>query len=376
LTPPVLAVNLRDHPLFVHRSLKMLAIMMSAFERFLPRPLWRLLAISVVIMLSVPVALADNDRLTARQLEIVQTVLSTDGGYINSSLHEEFWNTLPAEMRKPGSQRDAIRDLLKNFGTAGLRFQRETWLSAKASIAARRPEKTSDFESSKREFLRWAPRGHDAGVRLGGEGSERLILAAARHTAMETPKGPLFITDELVDQVLSGIDASFERFGYLSDPMWQPRPIERLYPDAHIRILWDVPFAAQVLDVEGADGRVSRLIMLTAALSDTETVSIAFQALDGNFANPSASLRRVAEAGLSGAGVEVGDVAGLKWRKYRSVQGAGSAQTSVGQIHAAVRVLELKEHKGTLSFLAVTLTSRAEAATLRDSLSKATQILD
>ena len=333
-----------------------------------------LIYFAFLLISSAASAETNYQHLSPRQVHIFQTVLQPNGGYITPDLHDEFWSSLPPSVRQQGPDNKTFSSILKRLGTTGILYNREVMLSAQASLLEQRVAKSPKYEQAKEQYLGWALPGQTDGVRAVVATSEKMIEAAAKRTAVDTPNGPIYITEEYIEQILSGLDASLERFEYLSDPSWQPHPIERSFPNAHVRILWDAPFIVQSQVIEAPDGHLVRSVTLSASLSESEWVGVSFQAHGGVFADPSASLRGAATSALANGGVQPGNIAVTTWRGLLSAAGGGSAQTSVGGIHAVVRVVELRTLGGVLVFLAVSGISLPDASKLLDRLARATQL--
>ena len=94
-----------------------------------------------------------------------------------------------------------------------VKFQRETWASINASLKARRVVKTEEYESAKKEVLESQILLLERRkVKRGVAHAEGMIEAAAKNALVQSPKGAIFVTQEMVDQVLAGMDGSLSRF--------------------------------------------------------------------------------------------------------------------------------------------------------------------
>jgi hypothetical protein len=216
--------------------------------------------------------------------------------------------------------------------------------------------------------------GYRGQVEIGAANAERMIEAAASGRPFSSDRGTFYITEELVDRVLAGLDGSIHRFQRLTNPNWTMDVDEWRYPDAHVRILWDNPFNREIKEITLEGGRRGTIRMLQSRLSEQEFVQLGFAQLEGRWADPEAAAINVARATLGAIGVERATPVGTYWRGRVSAEASGSVSTSAGTIHAAVRVVAAPEHQGAWTFMGLTLTSKAEAALLRELLEEATQL--
>lgn len=318
---------------------------------------------------------AATDNMTPRQQEILQTVLSVEG-FISEEIHTEFWSSLPAEMRNDTALRKAFVRLIDRTVAGGVIFQRETWASAQASIIAQRVVKTPGYAvavegvlsvSSLPEYREPAQKGVDK--------AERMIKAAASGKAYQTSRGPIYLTPELVTQVLNGLNGSMARFRRLTNPVWEMSVVERKYPGAHVAILSAVPFAVDVQNITTANKKTTKLISLSNRLNETDYVGISFAELGGFWADPQGAVIRTAKATLKGMGTQKSRVFSSQWRGLLSATGSAQAQTSEGSIYASARVVEVREHTGMLTFIAVSGKSKIDADVLLAELEQSTQLL-
>ena len=186
---------------------------------------------------------AQADELSPRQNEIIRTTMAADG-WLTEDMHKEFWAQVPPSVR---SNSETIKFLTQVIGE-GINFHRETWESVMMSLQAGRVIKSPGYEAAKADILASPTaellREQNA---AGINSAERLISAAANKVArLVTPKGTLYITDELVAQTIAGLDASICRMKQLVNPSWAPKIEETRYADVYVRIFPDRPFQERI----------------------------------------------------------------------------------------------------------------------------------
>jgi len=321
------------------------------------------------------IALAAQDSLSARQLEIIQIVLSVEG-YITKELHAEFWASVPPTIRHDAKTMEAFVRTIDRSIAAGVRFQWESWASMKASLEAGRIVKTPGYAIAKKSALNASTiPSFNQHARQGVANAEAMIEAAAGGKPFQTPKGPMYITPELVNQVIAGLDGSIARFRRLVHADWEEAAVEHRYPDAHVAIISQVPFAIERQELTVENGRKVKLITLTNRLNQTDFLGITFSEYGGAWADPDGALIRTVKSTLKGTGALPSIVSSSKWRNRLSASGNGEAVTSEGTVYASTRVVEMRELGGALLFIAVTETSKIEADLLREELERSTQLL-
>ena len=353
-----------------------MAVFSGRYIRLVQRGRILLTAAMLMVVLALPSqGLAAKDDLTSRQMEIIQTVLSVEG-FISKELHDEFWASVPPAIRSDTKTRDAFVRFIDRSIAAGVRFQRESWASMKASLEAGRVTKSPGYAIAKKSALNAStiPQ-YKRQSQKAVANAEGMIKAAAEGKPFRTPRGPMYITPEMVNQVLAGLDGSVARLRRLVSPEWEETVTEHRYPDAHVAILSQVPFAEEKQELMVENGRKVRMTSLTNRLNETDFIGITFSDYGGAWADPEGAVVRTVKATLKGTGASPSVVSSSKWRSRLSASGNGKAVTSEGTFYASTRVVEMRELGGALVFIAVTESSKVDADMLREGLERSTQVL-
>jgi hypothetical protein len=314
--------------------------------------------------------------LSVRQAEIARTVQSVEG-YIDKELYDEFWALLPAEIKDSPSNRKLLKEFLSEVGDEREKFVAEAWLSAKASLAAKRIVKTEGYIAGQKAALRASTNlGYQSTIHESLASGERLIAAAAYGTPLDISGGKTYITLDLIERVLSGIKASEFRLAKLVSPSWDERITEFLYPEAHVSILAKSPFILERTKVKNSEGREIEMVMLSQRLNMSSHQMIGYSDTGGSFLDPSKSVISIAKAGIAGAGAtSITHTASIEWRGRTSATVIGSAKTSEGEFFVSVRVVAVPELNGVIQFMVVSDLSGTEAITRRGILEDSSNIL-
>lgn len=354
-------------------------MMEAGFFRQFRRPLFKrhffaFWALFIVCM-TATTSTADQDDLSPRQQEIIQTVLSVEG-FITRELHTEFWASVPLKIRNDIASREAFVRFIDRSIATGIRFQRESWASMKASLKAGRVVKSPGYTIAKKSSLSATSNpAYQQQAQKAVTNAENMIKAAAQGRPFQTPRGPMYITPELVNQVLAGLDGAVDRFRRLANPNWEEKVTEHRYPEAHVAILSASPFALEREEMTAENGRKVKLVSLSNRLNATDYVAVSFTGFGGAWADPEGAVIRTLKGTLRGTGGKPTAVISSSWRNRVSALGSSSVQTAEGWVYSSARVVEMRELGGALTFLAVTETSKIEADTLREGLERSTQLL-
>lgn len=339
----------------------------------IPRVRFTLLVLSLSLVSATVVAQADTQRLSTRQLEIIQTVQSADG-YIDEKIHREFWTAMPAAMRRPEGQK-YLRKLSEEVGDAGQNFIRQSWLSAKASLGAKRVVRTLAYIEARANVLAASKNaGYQAKIRQSIQSAENVLSAAASGEPLNVRGTKTFITLDLIDHVLASIPSSASRVAKLINPTWEERVSKFDYPEAHVSVLASAPFVVERTRLKNAAGSSFDMVMLTQSRGDAAFLSISFSQTAGRLLDPAKSVASVARAALAGAGAIGREPAVLDWRGRASATATGTAVTSEGTAFMSVRVVEVREFDGVIQFIAVSTLSAADAIYLRGALEDSANI--
>ena len=204
--------------------------------------------------------------------------------------------------------------------------------------------------------------------------AEKMIRAAATKSPFQSTRGTFYITHELVDRVLAGLDGSFSRANQLINPRWGQALQEYKYPEAHVAILSSTPFSVEKKTISAHGGRSVEMTMLTNTVDDNSMVLMSFystpKTVDGD------SILRIAKSTIAGSGASPSGAYSTNWREKTSALSSGVGNNSDGEFFVSTRVVLLKDIQAILSFMAVSAISRSEAEFLREQLEQSTQILD
>lgn len=313
--------------------------------------------------------------LSERQLEILRTVRSVDG-YVNEELHREFWALMPEVVRDDPAVPELMDDLLAEVNDARQDFQKHTWLSARESLRAGKVVRTPEYvQASEAARTASANLGYRESLTSSIASAERLIVAAANGTPLDAAGGRTFITEDLIERVLSGISASEFRFSKLIEQPWDGSLTQFDYPEAHVSMLAVTPFTVERKHIRNPDARDLEVVMLSQLLGPSTYVSVNFTPIGGRYSDPIKSLVSNASAAVEGAGATGRRPVALQWRGLNSAIATGSAQTSEGEFFISVRVVEVPEISGIIQFAAVSQISAADAINERGKLEDSANII-
>ena len=245
-----------------------------------------------------------------------------------------------------------------------MRFQLETWRSIQLSEREGRVVKTPDYEDAKRALM------SDIGAQSasGIQNAEGMLQAAASKSAFNTARGQIYLSADMIERTLSGIEGSSCRIRRLFDPEWKDQATEYKYPAAHVAILNDCPLTVEQSQITTEQGITANMVSLSYGVSAHDRIGVTFTALRGQRLDPVASLTNAARVTLAGMGIPDTHPAVMTWRDHKTAVASGSATLSQGLIGAAVRAIEGPEVQGSWTLMAVSSQSQVEAQALLSAL--------
>ena len=150
---------------------------------------------------------ADDIMLTPKEQAIFKTVLRIDG-YINEELYNEFWKELRPRASK--SDLNEIRQLLLN---GAMNIQLTLWKCVKKSIMEKKTCKSNEYT----EILKEKQKNGDM---IGYNNTINLMESAAAGKPFEKNGQKVYITIEVADNVLNGLEDSMQRAQLLLSDIW------------------------------------------------------------------------------------------------------------------------------------------------------------
>lgn len=153
--------------------------------------------------------------LSDRQLEIMRSALSV-GGKLSEQMHEEFWSEFDGLEESELTQ---IQKRIEALAPEALSYQRALWRAAEISLRESRVTYTDELTAELEKFKT----SHPKVFPTGAEQAKALLEAAANQTPLKKGDGSIFLTEEMISEVLEGLDGSISRFKQLSNREWASR---------------------------------------------------------------------------------------------------------------------------------------------------------
>ncbi len=144
-----------------------------------------------------------------RLVEILQTVASPDG-HIDQALHDEFWKIVKENNLATEIDFTKVNDESNKFDV-------EVWQSIKLSFTKGKVTKTPNYESYKDQMLKKYPSDQ---LNASITRYENMMEAAANKKPISTAKGPINLTEELINKTISDLEASYKRRNQLMKKDW------------------------------------------------------------------------------------------------------------------------------------------------------------
>jgi len=312
----------------------------------------------VAAALTITISIADaQQQLTSDQQQILRTTMNAEG-WLTADDHKRFWASILPQLNSPEVLAE-FRQTMDRVVGLSMRFQLETWRSIQLSEREGRVVKTPDYEDAKRAVMSDSFIGAQAAP--GIQNAEGMLQAAASKSAFNTARGQIYLSADMIERTLSGIEGSSCRMRRLFDPEWKDQATEYKYPAAHVAILNDCPLTVEQSQITTEQGITAKMVTLSYGVSAHDRIGVTFTALRGQWLDPVASLTNAARATLAGMGIPDTHPAVMTWRDHKTAVASGSATLSQGLIGAAVRAIEGPEVQGSWTLMAVSSQSQVEA---------------
>ena len=331
--------------------------------------------VAAAVGLVAPASAQETSRgLTDRQLEIIQIVRNAEG-YIDEALHTEFWGLMPE-----GASEAIGAEIEKamNGGLAGIRteFNEQSWIAARDSLQAGKAVRSKRYLEARTALLNGMDNAaYRAATRKGVEQAENIIEAAASRTPAVIEGVKVYITPELIDQVLAGVDASEERFRKLASPVWDGQVREYRYPAAYVAVLDGAPFVESSDDLTLPNGLNMKSISLSQTSSESVYRGITFTPFGSFAVDPDKAVVSAIEGGLETIGALGSEPSIKQWRGMPSAEADGVAVTSDGNFYASMKVAYSSDHNALFQFIVISTVSSPDAWMKLDELEASTMIL-
>ena len=171
---------------------------------------------------------------TEKANEILGVVMNADG-YINEQLYNDYWKQFKV---KPSSSE---LTKIKRISTVAIQNQYHIWSAAKLSAKNKKIIRTIEFENAIRYMK-------EIGDSKAIENTNMLLDAAAHGTPMEIRGEKLYITEDLCDEIVAGLNASIERVNILLSKSWKPTVKERKLT-SYLSVLSSMPFIEKTVNI-------------------------------------------------------------------------------------------------------------------------------
>ena len=195
-------------------------------------------------------------------------------GWLTADDHKRFWAPILPQLNSPEVLAE-VRQTMDRLVGLSMRFQLETWRSIQLSEREGRVVKTPDYEDAKRAVMSDSVMGAQSAS--GIQNAEGMLQAAASKSAFNTAQqGQIYLSADMIERTLSGIEGSSCRIRRLFDPEWKDQATEYKYPAAHVAILNDCPLTVEQTQITTEQGITAKMVTLSYGLSAHDRIGVTF----------------------------------------------------------------------------------------------------
>ena len=172
--------------------------------------------------------------MTQNQMYIIHQVLNVDQGKITKQMHTDFWNDVPANLKKDISIYLETTGLMAKLMKDGMNYQMELWKSALVSYQNQQVFKSDDYIQAKatiNDFINRVSKNIPDPVerqqiidqmKTSMTNSNNLLESAAARKNMQSVQGPIVeLSEDRIKFIISGIEESFLRIDKLLQLEWK-----------------------------------------------------------------------------------------------------------------------------------------------------------
>ncbi|QOR61297.1 hypothetical protein ACM66Z_07530 [Sulfurovum sp. ST-21] len=226
-------------------------------------------------------------KLSEEQMNLIKVVINTEG-FINEDLYNEFWKGI-----KTYKLNQESRKLIEEEMIFVQQIQFEIWNSALESIKQKKVYKTEKLKKLiQKAYTLFSknPTYDYKQIQSSIDKIDILLNSAVDQTPYYANGNVIYITQDLVNQVLSGLDASIERIKMLIEPNWNPIVKER-YLNDYANVLWHLPLTKsfEIIKIDGVD---KKFISYSSIMDFNSVVSISF--IESKISNTRACIKGIA----------------------------------------------------------------------------------
>ena len=172
--------------------------------------------------------------MTQNQMYIIHQVLNVDQGKVTKQMHTDFWNDVPANLKKDISIYLETTGLMAKLMKDGMNYQMELWKSALVSYQNQQVFKSDDYIQAKatiNDFINRVSKNIPDPVerqqiidqmKTSMTNSNNLLESAAARKNMQSVQGPIVeLSEDRIKFIISGIEESFLRIDKLLQLEWK-----------------------------------------------------------------------------------------------------------------------------------------------------------
>lgn len=202
----------------------------------------KLMSIAAVIgaLVSGVVSAQTNDK----AIELM-SVAKVANGYVNKELHDEFWVEIKKSVAPDptGAKLKGVEASLQEYILTSSAFPLEGWRSAKLSLEQKKVVRTQELVRQTNLLKAKGAPAIDSAI----ASTDMMLEAAATGKPLTRNGRTIYINDEMISQVLDGMDASLSRLEVLTNPVWSNEMQEQIIKPMGLTILSHEKFSVSRL---------------------------------------------------------------------------------------------------------------------------------
>ena len=263
-------------------------------------------------------------------------------GFVTKESHSQFWFFIES-LDVNSHDYPRLQQYLKEIFHSGIEYRKEMWKSISMTASSGSVVKTPSLPRSLEkmgESLRLEMPQADVELAMAHARTrlDAYLNAAVTGSPLETPAGTIYITQDVADEELLGIEAVSERLDILLDEQWTGNRKEYRYPAARIRILSLYGFLVSKDVFEDGDDKFD-IWQLTQSVDDNLMILITSMPFSQGGLPPPISTEDLLHSTFKELGILAPTVEVATWRSLESAMGYGQTADLEGDLFIAARVV-------------------------------------
>lgn len=297
--------------------------------------------------------ISDKIYITQKQIEIINTVVSTNG-YVTKEMHDEFWNEVPENIKNNNESLSSYKHNANRSIRFYERLRSESVFNTQDVINKVLLWKTVKYERNRENYLKIHGLNEDEGKKFPFiRDMDNMIDSVLKGRPYQTSQGKIALDKKFFDSILGDLSSLVRRYEILVSPEWDDNGKIYSYTDAHIAIRTLYPFSK--LEPYSTYNKTKNYII---SFDSSNTSTFSFISFDEYPQHKQSNSYEITEYYLRKNGKIVFNIENDTFRSLDTAKGTSAYEINGERYFITIRVINMKPYNG---YVALSTTSRTSA---------------